>query len=259
MTAEPAPSTPSAASDHERHNRDFWDDDADAYQAAHGAALRASPTAWGVWRIPEAQLRVLGDVDGLDALELGCGAAQWSIALTEEGANVTALDQSVAQLAHAAAAAREAPKGLTLVAAGAEHLPCADRSFDLVFCDHGALSFCDPDIALREVARVLRPDGRLVFCHSTPWGYLTYSRRVDRVTRRLRRSYFRLGVWTEPTGTSDFVLRTGDWVRALRAAGLVIDDLVELQAPKHASTTYGWDAKWARRWPGEQIWVVHKP
>ena len=36
------------------------------------------------------------------------------------------------------------------------------------------------------------------------------------------------------------------------------DDLVELQAPRRATTTYGWDRRWARRWPAEQIWKVTK-
>ncbi|HEX5586252.1 MAG TPA: class I SAM-dependent methyltransferase, partial [Acidimicrobiia bacterium] len=188
----------------ERHNRAFWDADADDYQAAHGDALRRAPDAWGVWRIPESDLHVLGDVAGLDVLEYGCGAAQWSLALRDRGARAVALDQSVAQLAHAASAARAARADLPLLCASGERIPCADASFDLVFCDHGAISFCDPDRALPEVARVLRPGGRLVFCHSTIWGYLTYRRRTDRVTRRLRRPYFGRRVWAEREGTVDF-------------------------------------------------------
>jgi len=43
-------------SDHERHNREFWDADADDYQAAHGARLDEAPLAWGAWRF----LRVVG-------------------------------------------------------------------------------------------------------------------------------------------------------------------------------------------------------
>jgi SAM-dependent methyltransferase len=248
-----------SVSRHERHNRRFWDADADAYQARHDDALRAAPEAWGVWRIPESEIGVLGDVGGLDVLELGCGAAQWSFALAGRGARFVALDQSLAQLAHAADRARRARARLPLLGASAEAIPCSASSFDLVFCDHGALSFCDPVRALPEAARVLRPGGRLVFCHSTPWPYLAYRRRTDRVGRRLRRSYFGLRVWDDPRGTFDFVLPTGEWVRALRGAGLAIDDLVELRAPEHAATTYDWDPAWARRWPAEQIWVASKP
>ena len=57
--------------------------------------------AWGVWQIPEAELHVLGDVDGRDILELGCGAAQWSIALAQAGARPVGLDLSDRQLEHA--------------------------------------------------------------------------------------------------------------------------------------------------------------
>jgi hypothetical protein len=41
-----------------------------------------------------------------------------------------------------------------------------------------------------------------------------------------------------------------------RRHDFVVDDLLELRAPKGATTTYGWDAKWARRWPAEQIWKL---
>ena len=241
----------------ERHNRRFWDADADDYQAVHGDALRAQPEAWGVWRIPEAELGVLGVVDGRDVLELGCGAAQWSIALAARRAHVVGLDQSVRQLAHAVGAARDAGVALPVLCASGEHLPFADASFDLVFCDHGALSFCDPAVALPEVARVLRPAGRLVFCHMTIWPYLTWHTGADRATRRLRRTYFGRARWPESEGTFDFALPTGDWIRAFRAAGFTVDDLVELRAPKRARTTYGSDPRWARRWPAEEIWVLH--
>jgi SAM-dependent methyltransferase len=247
-----------APSEHERHNRRFWDADADDYQAVHGDALRAAPEAWGVWRVPEAELGVLGDVAGRDVLEYGCGAAQWSIALARRGARTVGLDQSANQLAHAAAGAHDARVRLPLICAGGEHVPCADASFDLVFCDHGALSFCDPHVALPEVARVLRPGGRLVFCHATIWRYLTYGQRADRETRRLRRTYFERGRWPEEEGTFDFALPTGDWVREFRASGFVVDDLVELRAPKGARSTYGWDARWAHRWPAEEIWVLRR-
>ena len=90
--------------DHVRRNRAFWDADADDYQSAHGDVLARHPKAWGVWRIPEDELGVLGDAAGLDVLEYGCGAAQWSIALADDGARAVGLDQSTGQLRHAAAA-----------------------------------------------------------------------------------------------------------------------------------------------------------
>ena len=79
-----------------------------------------------------------------------------------------------------------------------------------------------------------------------------------RLGRRLRGSYFGLRVWDSGKGTVDFPLPYGDWIRLFGANRLVVDDLVELRAPKHATSTYGWDPRWARRWPAEQIWILHK-
>jgi len=243
---------------HERRNREFWDADADDYQAAHGATLAAQPKAWGVWRIPESELGVLGDTDGLDVLEYGCGAAQWSIALARDGAHVVALDQSRAQLRHARAFAAESSVRIALVCASGESVPLRSASLDVVFCDHGAMSFCEPNRSVPEVARLLRPGGRLVFSHSTPWGYLTWNTKRERMTRRLRTPYFGMRLWDTGEGTVDFHLEYGEWIRLFRTNGFVVDDLVELRAPKHASSTFGWDPRWARRWPAEQIWCVRK-
>jgi SAM-dependent methyltransferase len=240
-------------SEHERRNRVFWDADSDAYQDEHAADLDRAPEAWGAWRIPEADLGVLelDAIAGRDVLELGCGGAQWSIALAARGARVVGLDQSIRQLQHA----RER---LPLTCASAEAVPFADESFDLVFCDHGALSFCDPELAVAECARLLRDGGRLVFCHATPLVYLTWDVDTDRQTRRLQTRW--RDQWTFDTGggTVDFVWSTGAWIRVFRRHGFEVDDLVELVPPKGSTTTYTdfVPYEWARRWPAEQVWCV---
>ena len=71
--------------DPERLNRGFWDEDADDYQAEHESQLDVDTMGWGVWDLPETELGVLGDVNGLDVLEYGCGAAQWAIKLARVG------------------------------------------------------------------------------------------------------------------------------------------------------------------------------
>ena len=74
-------------------NRSYWDRESDEYQASHGRRLSTDPMSWGVWRIPERDLDVLGPVKGKDVLELGCGGAQWSIALAGAGAHPVGLDK----------------------------------------------------------------------------------------------------------------------------------------------------------------------
>jgi ubiquinone/menaquinone biosynthesis C-methylase UbiE len=245
---------------HERHNREFWDADADDYQAVHGEDLMTRPLAWGAWRIPESELGVLGDVGGLDLLELGCGAAQWSLALASRAARPVGLDQSLVQLKHARANRDEARVAVPLVAASGEALPFTDESFDVVFCDHGAMSFCDPEVALPEVARVLHAGGLLAFCGTTPLLYLTWDERRERQDTRLHRSYFELGRLELGDGTIDFQIPHSEWFRLFRDHGFVVEDLIELRPPEHATTTYDDFAPhdWARRWPAEQIWKARK-
>lgn len=57
--------------------------------------------------------------------------------------------------------------GLQRIAADGEHLPFAAQSFDRVLCGLGLMFFPDADLALREMHRVLRADGRLAL---TVWG-----------------------------------------------------------------------------------------
>ena len=246
---------------HERRNRAFWDADADDYQAVHQADLRAGRArAWGAWRVPEAEVSILGDVAGLDVLEYGCGAAEWSIALAADGAAPVGLDVSQAQLRHARRRQAEHGVAFPLVAASGEATPFRDASFDLVFCDHGAMSFCDPALSVPEVARLLRPGGRLAFRLATALVYLTYDRRRDRQSRRLRGDYFEMRCFDSGEGTVDFQVPYGEWLALFRASGLVVEDLVELRPPPDATTTYTdfVPLAWARRWPAEEIWSLRR-
>ena len=81
---------------------------------------------------------------GMDVLEFGCGGGQWSISLARLGARPVGLDLSINQLSARAPADARAHRRFPLVNANAERTPFADESFDLVFCDHGAMSFADP-------------------------------------------------------------------------------------------------------------------
>lgn len=244
---------------HERRNRAFWDADADEYQAAHAADLRPDRAcAWGVWRIPESEVNALGPVQDRDILEYGCGAAQWSIGLAGQGSRPVGLDQSQAQLRHARRLQSEHRVTFPLVAASGEAVPLAADSFDLVFGDHGVMSFCDPAATIPEVARLLRPGGRFVFSKTTALVYLTFDWDHDAQDSRLHADYFGMRVFDSGDGTVDFQIPYGEWVRTFRRHGFRVENLIELQAPTRATTTYDEfvPTDWARRWPAEEIWVV---
>ena len=245
--------------DHIRHNRAFWDADADAYQELHGEELAHAPLAWGVWRIPESELGVLGDVAGRDVLELGCGAAQWSILLARRGARPTGLDSSERQLEHARRAMLDAGLDFPLVLASAESVPFPDASFDIVFCDHGAFGWADPHLVMPEAARVLRRGGLLAFSITSPLASLCWHPDTDLMEPRLHRDYFGLHRLEEPDAVN-FQLPYGEWIRLFRRHGLEIEDLVEPQPGPDARSTY-WEPselEWARRWPSDSIWKARK-
>jgi SAM-dependent methyltransferase len=241
-------------------NRAFWNSSSDAYQHDHADTLLRQPLAWGVWRIPEAQLRVLGDLAGRSVLELGCGAAQWTCALRLDGVRATGVDLSERQLAHARVHAQRVGAAAPLVQGHAERLPFRSGSFDVVFCDHGATSFAAPGPTVAEAARVLRPGGLFAFCMSTPLRDICADPATYEVTPHLAIDYFGLEALDDGVSVSA-QLPYGAWIRLFRRHALVVEDLVELQAPPGAATSYAdyVPAGWAARWPAEHIWKVRKP
>jgi SAM-dependent methyltransferase len=250
---------PPQPTSHAHRNRAAWNADADDYQARHGRQLAGDGKAWGTWDVPESELAVLGEVAGRDVLEFGCGAAQGSIVLAKAGARVVGLDLSEEQLRHARRLTAYAGVAVPLVHADAEAVPLAAGSFDIVFCDHGAMNFADPYRTVPEVARVLRPGGLFAFCHLSPIADLCWPDDADRAGDRLVRDYF--GMHRIDAGDEvAFQLPYGEWIRLFRANGFEVLDLIEPRPAPDAVSTYrnDEDRAWSRRWPSECIWRLRR-
>ena len=80
-------------------NAAAWDQAAAAYLAA--AQLPTDVAHYGPDIGTEADFRLLGDLKGKRVLELGCGAAQNSVAFAKQGAIAIGVDQSSEMLAAA--------------------------------------------------------------------------------------------------------------------------------------------------------------
>jgi demethylmenaquinone methyltransferase/2-methoxy-6-polyprenyl-1,4-benzoquinol methylase len=91
-------------------------------------------------------------------LDLAAGTAVSSVELAKSGADVIACDFSLGMLREGIG------RGVPLVAGDALHLPFADASFDAVTISFGLRNVADTGAALRELARVTKPGGRLVVC-----------------------------------------------------------------------------------------------
>ena len=239
-------------------NRVFWDRHSDSYQETHREHIGRPEPRWGMWQLPESELRVLGDVVGKDILELGCGAAQWSILLAGLGARPIGVDNSARQLEHAREALAVAGLDFPLVHAPAEAVPFPGASFDIVFADHGANRFADPYAWVPEAARLLRRGGLLAFSGSTPFEVMCWNEPAERMEAELHLDYFGMHRIEDADGPVQFELPYGEWIRLFRASGFEIEELREIKPPPGAVSTYrtAEETEWARKWPMEQIWIV---
>lgn len=254
-------SDPRATGEDAERNRAFWDATADEYQATQGVQLDEHGAAWGVWQLPEDELRILGDPRDRDILELGCGAAQFSIELARRGARPIGLDVSQRQLDHAAIRMDRAGVAFRLVHAAAESVPLPKGCVDIVFGDHGATVFADPDRWVPEAARLLRDDGLLAFSSFTPLAEVCWPAGSDHPVDRLVNAYF--GMHRVDLGHGEHVeyqLAYGAWIRLLTANGFVVEDLVELRPGPDAVSTYQGEPGrlWARQWPLEHVWKARR-
>jgi SAM-dependent methyltransferase len=246
-------------------SRQWWDLDADNYQAEHGAFLGDVDFVWCPEGLREADAHLLGDIAGRRILEVGCGAAAAARWLVTHKAEVVAVDLSAGMLRHAASAAEKTGIHPALVQCDAMSLPFADATFDIAFTAFGAVPFVDDSATvMAEVFRVLRPGGRWVFSvtHPMRWVFLDDPGPDGLLAVQ---SYFdrRPYVEYDDTGTPSYVEhhRTlGDRVRELVQAGFVITDLVEPEWPDDHERVWGqWSPLRGRLFPGTAIYVAAKP
>jgi demethylmenaquinone methyltransferase/2-methoxy-6-polyprenyl-1,4-benzoquinol methylase len=99
---------------------------------------------------------------GQRVLDLAAGTGVSTAELRLSGAYAVACDFSLGMLR--AGRAHKDRRGLPFVAGDALHLPFADDAFDAATISFGLRNVADVPRALREVARVVRPGGRLVIC-----------------------------------------------------------------------------------------------
>ncbi|HSO04382.1 MAG TPA: methyltransferase domain-containing protein [Candidatus Limnocylindrales bacterium] len=244
------------------HNRALWDLVNEQFSGSDGLELwRRDDIVWGLFATPESQVQVLGEVAGLDVVELGCGAAHVSAWLARRGARVVAIDQSGAKLATGRAAQAEHGVRFTLLQADAEHVPLTAGCADLVVSEHGAPAWCEPDAWIGEAARILRPGGRLVFLTNSPLSAMCVPAEGGPAGTHLLRGPDDLREVRWPGGGVEHHPGHGEWIRVLGAHGFVVEALLELHAPadhdpaRAAADFYGIaDLAWARRWPAEDLW-----
>ena len=100
-------------------------------------------------------------------LEIGCGTGVITGELARSGsARVVGLDLNTRMLTFA----RQRGDDVSYVQADAHTLPFPDASFDVIVCHYLLLWLTDPARGVREMARVVRPAGRVLACAEPDYG-----------------------------------------------------------------------------------------
>ena len=249
--------------EHVRRNRDYWNGLAASYVADGRRNWGQEEPRWGIFSVPESQLRVLpAELAGREAIELGCGTGYVSAWLARRGARPVGIDNSEAQLATARELQAEFGLEFPLLHGSAEAVPLADGGFDLAISEYGASIWCDPYAWIPEAARLLRPGGELIFLVNGVLAMLCDpdGPEEEPVGERLVRPYFGMHRFEWRSDDSvEFHLPHGELIALLRANGLTVEELIEVQPPPEARTRYPYmTLEWARRWPCEEIWRARK-
>ncbi len=103
-------------------------------------------------------------------LDVACGNGNATIPAAETGARVTGIDLTPSLLEAGKAAAQEAGVEIEWIEGDAQKLPFDDASFDVVTSVFGCMFVPDQRAEAQEIARVLKPGGRIAICAWTPNG-----------------------------------------------------------------------------------------
>jgi SAM-dependent methyltransferase len=154
------------------------------------SAGQFGPDTYAAWRrsslgeITEAlELRLIldltGQLQGRSVLDVGCGDGTLALATARHGAaHVSGCDPDPRMVARALAQSVQNKASIDLAVARSQALPYADWTFDVVTCITVLAFIPDAEVALREMARVLRPGGRLVIGDLGKWSYWAVRRRI---------------------------------------------------------------------------------
>lgn len=120
--------------------------------------FRTAATPWPVWVFDHLELE-----EDTAVLECGCGPGWlWreNVARIPPNCHLTLTDLSPGMVAEAETALQNSGHGFRFQTANIQELPFPDGSFDVVIANHMLYHVPDLPMALREVRRVLRADGR---------------------------------------------------------------------------------------------------
>ncbi|WP_018655602.1 class I SAM-dependent methyltransferase [Actinomadura flavalba] len=182
-----------------------------------------------------AVLEAVGPCIGRDVLDAGCGEGYLARELAGRGARVTGVDAAQNLVDAAAAVPVPGPGTAEFERASVDALPYGDDAFDLVVCNHLFSHLPEPEHAIAEFGRVLRPGGRLVILTLHPCFYVADSERgaltgipaEQYFAQRGIDQHFLVDGMESPAMITSWLRPLEHYAGTLRDSGFVIADLRE--------------------------------
>ena len=193
--------------------------DADPTAGLFGPAVYADWRASSLGEITEALehrviLSLTGPLQDQSVLDVGCGDGTLALVFSRNGAaRVAGCDLDSRMVIRAQAGARRGGADIEFAVARSQALPFPDDSFDIVTCITVLTFIPEAGAAIREMARVLRPGGRLVIGDLGKWSVWAARRRI--------RSWFGAKMWRAARFRT-----TNDLVTMAEGAGLTVGPVI---------------------------------
>lgn len=186
---------------------------------------------------------------GMNLLDAGCGEGYLGRLLAQGGAQVTGIDACAPLLDAAREAAQQAGIEARYDEGSLNELPYATDTFDVVVTHHVLNELSDMPGAVRELARVLRPGGRLVSMMLHPCFYRANFARGDHMepvesvdyfsVREINQDFLVSGLQS-PEKVRLWLHPLENYVGAYTNAGLTLTRLSEPHPPAEVMQTEWW-------------------
>ena len=123
-----------------------------------------------LWTVGKRLVERIGVRPGEDVLDVACGTGNAAIRAAEAGGRTVGVDLTPELLDAGRANATTAGVSIEWIEGDAESLPFGDGQFDVVLSTFGVMFAPRHQVAADELARVVRPGGRIGLCNWVPDG-----------------------------------------------------------------------------------------
>jgi 2-polyprenyl-3-methyl-5-hydroxy-6-metoxy-1,4-benzoquinol methylase len=183
-------------------------------------------------------LRLIGNVQGLEILDIACGEGSNTRILAHKGARAAGIDVAREMIEQAKSQEKKDRLGIRYYVSDAADLSrFPAKRFDLVTCFMALMDIENYDRTISEIARVMKDDGRFIFSITHPcFEYSVTSGEIEGTSRyfgiRSERVPWKMERLLKPFETTSFHRTLTDYSTALHNHGLLIRRILEPRPTK---------------------------